>query len=410
MTAIRSDWKGRLLAGGPFLRALWLLAPVVAWAIDFSRNRHNTYKIYRYVFWHVLERRNLYVPYPGKHGDVNLYGPFFSLVIAPFALLPDALGGLLWNAVMAMSLLLAVSRLGLSLERTLLVLLVCTVEMLDAAWSNQFNTAIASLLVLTFVAVEEERDFVAPLWLLAGAFVKLYSVVGLLFFFFSRDKRSFLLGCVVWSLLLFVAPMAISSPQYVLQSYQEWFASLVHKNGLNVALYTSQDISLMGVVKRLSGLPIGSGWFLLFGVPLVLAPLLRLGQHRHKPFRLLLLASLLMFVVLFSSGSESSTYVIAASGAAIWLAQQEHPFRPRNLVILAGVLLAGLAPTDLLSTPVRHLTNHYALKAIPYAVIWFLISRDLLTRDFGPSQEQAAPVAWEERAARPAGAMGLLAS
>jgi hypothetical protein len=269
------------------------------------------------------------------------------------------------------------------------MLALCTLELLNASYSNQFNPAIAALLLLTFAGVEEGRERLAPLGILIGAFVKLYSVVGLVLFFFARDRRSFVAGCVAWTVVLVVLPMAISSPQFVLQSYVDWYRSLVEKNDLNVALHTSQDISIMGLVRRAAGRPIANGWFLMIGIPLVLAPLLRTGQYRHRPFRLLVLASLLMFVVLFSSGSESTTYIICVTGAALWLVDQEEPFRPRNALLMAAMLLAGLAPTDLLSVRVRLVTNAYALKAIPYAVIWLLLCKDLLTRDFGAGAPEA---------------------
>lgn len=381
------------------MSALWLLSPTVSWAVDFSRNRHNTYKIYKHVFWHLVEGRNLYLPYPGKYGDLNLYGPLFSLIVAPFAVLPDVAGGLLWNICMAALLYLAVGRLGLARERRLLVLLVCSVELMNANWSNQFNPAIAAFLLLTFASVEEGNDFLAPLWILVGAFVKVYSVVGLLFLFFAKSKKAFLAGCVTWTVVLFLAPMVISSPEYVLQTYREWFMTLAAKNSHNISLFTSQDISIPGVFRRATGLPLSGGWFYLVGIPLVLAPFLRFGQYRHRQFRILTAASLLMFIVLFSSGSESSTYVICATGAGLWLAQQEEPFRPRNALLLAALVLAGLAPTDLLSVDVRHLANRYALKAIPYAVTWLLLCRDLLTRDFGLSTDSAAASAWGVSAA-----------
>lgn len=372
------------------MTALWFLAPAALWVMDFARNRHNTYKIFIDVFWNTLGRHGLYLPHPGQYGDLNYYGPTFSLVIAPFALLPVALGGLLWNLAMAGLLYLATGRLGLAKERRVLLLLVCFVELLNAAWSNQFNPAIAAVLLLTFAAVEDGRDFLAPLWILAGAFVKLYSVVGLAFLLFSRSKKAFLTGCVAWSVVLLVAPMALSSPEHVLQAYRDWFLTLAEKNSHNVALYTSQDISIPGVIRRAVGLPLSASWFLPAGAALALAPFLRVGQYQHHTFRVLTLASLLMFIVLFSSGSESSTYVICAAGAGLWLAQQEEPFGPRNALLLAALLLAGLAPTDLLSVPVRHLVNRHALKAVPYAVVWLLLSWDLVTRDFGRPGEIAA--------------------
>jgi hypothetical protein len=54
------------------------------------------------------------------------------------------------------------------------------------------------------------------------------------------------------------------------------------------------------------------------------------------------------------------------------------------------LLLFGVACTDLLSVPVRHLVNRYALRAIPAAAVWLLVSWELLSRDFGQPVASAA--------------------
>lgn len=367
----------------------WWLGPCALWAVDFSKGRDNNFRIFRGVLWHLLERRNLYLPDPARHADVNHYGPVFAVVIAPFALLPEVVGGLLWNLANAALLWAATGRLRLGDERRRLLLALVVVELLNAAWSNQFNAAVAALVLLTYADVEDGRDFRAPLWALLGVFVKLYSVVGLVFFLFARGKRAFLAGCLAWSALLLAAPMLLAPPGFVLQSYLDWAQVLVEKNAANVVLHTSQDISLMGLVRRLADRPIPSLWFYAAGVPLLLAPLLRLGQHRHLAYRRLVLASLLMFVVLFSSSAEAATYVVCATGAALWLT--ERPLRGGRAALAATMLLAGLAPTDLLSVPVRHLANDYSLKAIPFALAWLLTCRELLTRDFAPAPAVGAP-------------------
>jgi len=371
----------RLLA--PVVWVLWLALPALTWAVDYARGRYNTYRVFRSVAWHLREQRNLYLPCPERYGDVNLYGPLFGLVMAPFAALPDLAGGLLWNLAMAGLLALAVARVAASRERALLALLLCALELGNANWSNQFNPAVAALLLLGFACVEEGRDFWAPLFLLVGAYVKLYTGAGLLFVIFARDRRAFVAGAAFWAALLFALPMAVGSPAFVLQSYRDWGQALLAKHAGNVGLDAAQDISLPGLVRRLAGVPFPGGWFLLAGVPLALTPLLRVNQYRHAPFRVLSLASLLLFLVLFSSGSENSSYVVAATGAALWLTEQEQPLRPRNLALVAAMLLAGVATTDLLSVPVRRLCNRYSLKALPYAVVWLFLLRDLLAEDFG---------------------------
>src|SRR5689334_10889855 len=90
------------IASGEFLYnrklaiALWFgLSLFAAIRVSVS-NQFNNYLIYRSVFYHLLHQVNLYLEYPAEYNDVNLYGPIFGLLIAPFALLPDKIGVVLW--------------------------------------------------------------------------------------------------------------------------------------------------------------------------------------------------------------------------------------------------------------------------------------------------------------------------
>jgi len=52
---------------------------------------YNNYLLYKSVFTHTLEKKNIFSLYPDLFFDSNHYGVFFSMLIAPFALLPDGL-------------------------------------------------------------------------------------------------------------------------------------------------------------------------------------------------------------------------------------------------------------------------------------------------------------------------------
>ncbi len=367
------------------LAAAWVALPALLWAAAYSRHHYNNFRIYRHVFWHLLERCDLYAPYPAQHGDVNLYGPVFGIVIAPFAVLPEAVGGLLWSLAMAAVLWVAVQRLRLPPERRLLALLLVLPELLTSVHASQFNPAVAALPLLTLADLEEGRDLRAPLWSLLGAFVKLYSAVGLVLVLFSRRPGRFLLGCALWSGLLLVAPMALAGPEHVLASYQDWYAALVRKSAVNLRL--CGDISLVGLVRRAAGVPLSYAGSMAAGMALALAPLLRRAQHSHPGFRRLALASLLFPLVLFSSGSEDPTYVVAATGAGLWLIDRPGPPGRHGWWLVAAMVLVALGPTHLLSVPVARFFNHYALKAVLYGVVWVLLLRDLLQRDFREAQQ-----------------------
>ena len=134
-----------------------------------------------------------------------------------------------------------------------------------------------------------------------------------------------------WSIVFFVLPMAISSPEFILNSYSEWFARLVEKNNENTSLTSMQDISIMGMVRKTLNMPhLSNMLFLLPGLLLFGLPYLRFNMFSNKKFQLLLLSSVLIFTVIFSSGSESPTYIIAFAGVAIWFVIQEEKTKWRN--------------------------------------------------------------------------------
>lgn len=179
--------------------------------------------------------------------------------------------------------------------------------------------------------------------------------------------------------------MLISSPSFIVQSYTDWYDALAAKNLSNVSLSTTQDISIMGVCRRFLSNPYLPNWpFLLFGFVTLLAAALRIKQYQSIVFRLQLLSSVLMMVVLFSTGSEHPTYVIAVTGALLWVFLQQIPFTKRNIILLVLLLvITGLGPTDAFPKYIRNeVINNYVMKAWPCIVIWFIMSYELLFKDF----------------------------
>ena len=313
--------KCKAFLARPFLRdyrtllGLWLLLGVVAALAKL--HAHNNFLIFRGVFWHVWQQLPLYEAYPQEYFDVNHYGPLFSLVIAPFAVVPDWLGLVLWCVSLSVFLYVAVRRSTMTQRQQVFILWFCAHELLTALFMQQFNIAIAAIILLAFFLIEKERDAEATFFIVVGTLVKLYGIVGLAFFFFSRHKVRFLLSLVGWGALLFVLPMLISSPEYIAGQYYDWFVCLTEKNSENLESI-AQNISLLGMVHRTTGLQFSDLWLILPGMLLFAIPYLRLSQYRHVAFRQTLLASVLMFVVLFSTGSESSGYIIALVGVVIW--------------------------------------------------------------------------------------------
>lgn len=363
------------------LLGLWLILGVAA-ALA-KMHAHNNFLVFRGVFWHVWNGMSLYDAYPAEYSDLNHYGPVFSLVIAPFAVVPEWLGLILWCVALSLFLYVAIRRSDMTKGQQLFILWFCAHELLTALFMQQFNVAIAAIIVLAFFLIEKERDAEAAFFIVVGTMVKLYGIVGLAFFFFSKHKVRFILSLIGWAVLLFALPMLISSPEYIIGQYHEWFTDLVSKNGENQESI-AQNISLLGMVHRTTGLQFSDLWLIVPGLLLFGIPYLRLSQYKHKAFRQTLLASVLMFVVLFSTGSESSGYIIALVGVVIWYTAAPWQRNGWDIALMVLVfVLSSLSPSDLFPAYLRkEWVQPYALKALPVTLVWLKLCWEMSCRHY----------------------------
>ena len=365
------------------LAGLWLLLGVLAAVM--KMHSHNNFLVFRGSFWHAWQGLPLYAEYPQEYWDINHYGPLFSLVIAPFAVVPEWLGLLMWCIALSLGLYVAVRRSLLTSGQQLFVLWFCAHELLTALYVQQFNIAIAAIIVGAFFLIEKERDATAAFLIVLGTLVKIYGIVGLAFFFFSKHKVRFVAALAVWSAVMFVAPMVLSSPDYVVGQYQAWMVDLASKNSEN-AEALMQNISLLGMTHRVTGLEFSDLWLIVPGLVMFGIPYLRINQYQNVAFRQTLLASVLMFTVLFSTGSESSGYIIALVGVVVWYTAAPWQRNRWDVALMIFVfVLTSLSPSDLFPAYLRkEWVQPYALKALPVTIVWLKLCYEMWTRDYSP--------------------------
>ena len=367
-----------------FVTSLWFGLSLFAVIKQVLSTHINNYRIYKYVFINLLSQVNLYSQQSAHFEDSNHYGPLFGLLIAPFTYLPDSAGCILWVMFNALILYMAIRQLPITFNQQLAVLLICAHELMTASYNVQFNPIMAAIIILSFVFINRKQDFWATLLIVAGTFIKLYGIVGLAFFFFSKDKLTFIWSFVLWSAVLFCLPMLVSSPHFVVQSYHDWYDSLSHKNIEN-EFSAMQDISVMGMIRRVFNYgKLSNMLVLLPGLLLFCTAYIRYKSFKSLQFRLLLLSSTLIFTVIFSTGSESPTYIIAFTGVAIWFINLDKPVTGFEIFLLIfALLITSLSPSDLFPQVInRQYIKPYAFKALPCFVIWVKIIYETLTRRF----------------------------
>lgn len=357
---------------------------LVAMFIKLQLGTYNNYLIFKGVFVNTYHQTNLYASYPSAYHDVNHYGPFFCYVIAPFALLPDYVGCLLWCITNMLIFFYSVDKLKISDKYKVVLLIIVTADLITCIQNVQFNAMLTSWILLSFIFVQSKNDFWATLFIAAGMFVKIYGVVGLVFFFFSEKKQTFFFSFIFWCIICFVSPMLISSPHFIVQTYQDWYHCLLEKNQQN------HESMLQGVTAfrflqsglRLSNL--NETIFLITCGCLALFPMLRFKQVANKGFQYRYLSLVMISLVIFSSSAESATYIVAMTAVGIWFSQQpsQHLKITIPFVILT-IIFSGFSTTDLFSAGFKDtFIRPYAIKAAPCFIIWIILLYQLMSIDF----------------------------
>ncbi|HEK22314.1 MAG: hypothetical protein C0154_07370 [Mucilaginibacter sp.] len=384
-TSAKKFWG---LTGYQWTCILYIAVAIFCWQLKYFRHIDNNYIIFRTSFYHFRDHLNLYLLYPAEYYDVYIYGPLFTVFIAPLSLMPEWLGFLLWEVGNAAAFLWAIHLLPFSNKTKTIILLLCAIEFANSSHYMQFNPIIAAIVILSFVMVKRHKEQYATLFTVAGTLMKIYPVVGLAFFFFSKNKAKYILWSVICLAVLLCLPAIISGPGFLIQTYKDWFAALTSKNITNQSLTTGFDWCIMGMIRRfLQDSTIPNWPFLLMGALSVAGALLRVKQYPYLKFQLQLMCSLLMMIVLFSTASEHPTFIIATAGAVIYIMMQPKPFTPFNIVMLVLLLVVtGLGPSDAFPKPARIWMQHYAIKAYAPAIIWFKLAWELLFADFSKDQ------------------------
>ena len=169
----------------------------------------------------------------------------------------------------------------------------------------------------------------------------------------TRPRRTrFALVLASVGLAVFLTPLLVISRPELHQQYQSWRAL-----ELSDAMDNAFGMSLIRAIRDVSSTTLPNWAFQLGGTAMLLVALLRRDRWNEASFPLHFGCSVMLYAVLFNHQAERATFVIAASGAVVWLAT-----RPRSIPLMAVFTLALLGTSS-----------------IPYAVLWIALQVELLT-------------------------------
>ena len=366
----------------PVAGVIWFAFALIAVLAELFHDKINNFLIFKNVFWHLIEKKNLYLAYPEEYEDHNYYGPIFSFVIAPFAILPTWMGVILWVLFNASFLFFAIRQLSLPERKLNAIFLIAAIEFMTSSHNVQVNPMIAAWIILSYTFVKKEKDFWATFFIALGFLTKIFGIVGIMFYLFSRHKLKFIGSFLFWLVVLFFLPMLISSPAYIIKTYADWLYALMGKNWhvINIHKDNMQDLTVMGIIRRTFNYYDLSNLAVLIPASVLLAlPLLRLKLYKNTIFQLYYLCLALISVVIFSTSAESATYVIAMVGVGTWYAINMPTKNVFNTAVLVFALFTtSLASTDLVPQIIKDdIVRRYALKALPCFIVWVILIYNL---------------------------------
>lgn len=302
----------------------------------------NNIKIFRWSFFHLAHAQDIYQAYPDLYYDVFKYSPTWAFLFAPFALPPPALGFFLWDLCAALLLYYAVQRL-LPAREARLALALAFLEFLAAMQhASSTNTVVAALVILAFVALEDERQWLAALAIALGALMKIYPLAALSCVVFHPRKGRFATCFAAVLALLVALPLLVTPPAALAAQWRSWGSVL-----------TEDAPTRAWSVMQLLHLSLGIDWpnwpLQLVGTLMLLAPLaVRRDRWSEPHFRRLFLCSLLLYCLLFNHQVERPSFVVGFTGITIWYAMSPRTRLRTSLMALAliGVPLlhSGIVP------------------------------------------------------------------
>jgi len=334
---------------------------------------YNNFMIFKQSFFHLVENKDLYIRYPEEHWDLYKYSPSFALLFVPLAILPEYLGVILWDVLNAAVLFFAIKMLPHITEKhKIAMLFILTVETMTSMQNEQSNALIAGLFIFAFIFMEKRNYLVATLFIVLTIYIKLFGVVAFSLFLLYPKRMKFIAYSAFWMVLFAVLPLVVVSPDQLKFLYQSWAHLLVNDHS------ASYGLSVLGWLHTWFKLAADKNISLLIGAGIFMFPFVMIRNYKDYSFRLMILASILIWVVIFNHKAESPTFVLAMSGVAIWFFAQKRKMGDKVLLALA-IVFTSLSVTDIFPPFIRFgFFRAYGVKVIPCILIWGKLIYDLL--------------------------------
>jgi len=335
---------------------------------------YNNFRIFKFSFYHLVQGKDIYQLFPDDHWDLYKYSPGFALCFGLLSWLPDTIGLLLWNLINSLCLYAGVRLLpGISDEKKSWILLFCLLEMLLSIQNTQSNGLMAGLTVLAFALAERRNYFLSTLCVVFSFYIKIYGAAAFVLYLFYPGKLRLAGWSLFWMLLFALLPLVVVDSHQLAVLYRSWLHLLVNDRS------ASTGLSVMGILVSWWHLDAAKNIVTGAGIVLFLLPLVYVRYYRDLHFRLLYLANMLIWMVIFNHKAESPTFVIVMAGIGIWYFSQQ-PDKLDKVLVILSFLLITMSVSDLVPAAIRNgFIRPYGIKAVMAIVIWCRILYEQMT-------------------------------
>ena len=364
----------------------WILILYMASAVGVGLQRtlispENNSLILRAASRHLLGSQDLYIAYPALHADYFKYSPTFALLFVPFAMLPMVLSYIAWAVTSALTVYIGITR-AMPGRAAVIALLLAWLAAVGDFQRSQTNVLCAGLMILAWSSFERGSDWKAAIAIVLGTFIKIFPAVAVTFALFRPRWIRFALIFTAVFLVAAALPLIAVPWSSLAMQYKSWLNIEAH-DALPLGRYGTGGADLyaglMGQFRVWWGVEWPHWPTQLAGVLILLTPVaLRRNEWKSRHFRVLYLASVLVFCVLFNHQAESPSYSIAIIGAAIWFAESERAWW-RIVMIAVAIAIVNLGSTDLMPRAWYHgWYVKYLVKTLPLIPLWIAMQAELL--------------------------------
>lgn len=348
-----------------------VIALVVA-SQQYFFNSFNTFTLYRYSVFHFFQKLPLYEAYPDKYTGYFFYNPTFSIFFIPFAYLPLPIGVLAWVLFLMLAFYYALRLLPIQRDKVVFIYFYSLIELVTAIQHLDTAPLVAACIFATFVYAERQDYFRATFFPTIGFFVKGYVSIGACFLMMRKFKPRVFPYVLFWFSLFLLLPLLKYSPSELMNLYEQWGTSYATERIHYVG------VSFMGLLRNALGLNVSVFYTQVGALILLLSTMLAISLRKnYNQQKFHFLSYVLIWVVIFNHLADSSTYIIAIPGVAIWYLVSNRSWPEK---ILLGLAFIGtvLSPTTLFPTLFGDFIKTYSLKALGPSLVFFVLQYELL--------------------------------